>query len=200
MKCGVEAPSLAVEIVFETHALTVDNEQGSATGWRDGRLSERGRRLAMELGERRRREDVAALFTSDLGRAIETVAIAFGPSGIPVYRDWRLRECNYGALNGAPVAQLEGRRAQHIDDPYPEGESYREVVERVRAFLNDLCRAYDGARVVVIGHAATRWALDHLLAGTALEDLVDDAFGWREGWTYVVPNPSPARSTGTSSR
>jgi broad specificity phosphatase PhoE len=41
---------VAVAIVFETHSLTTDNKAGLATGWLDGRLSERGRVLAAELG------------------------------------------------------------------------------------------------------------------------------------------------------
>ena len=42
----------------------------------------------------------------DLARALETAAIAFEGSDIPVRTDTRLRECNYGELNGAPVARL----------------------------------------------------------------------------------------------
>ena len=38
---------------------------------------------------------------------------------------------------------------------------------------------------MVIGHSATRWALDNLLNGTALEALVGP-FDWQEGWEYVV--------------
>ena len=34
---------MSVEIVFETHSTSVDNERGIATGWQDGELSERGR-------------------------------------------------------------------------------------------------------------------------------------------------------------
>jgi alpha-ribazole phosphatase/probable phosphoglycerate mutase len=41
---------------------------------------------------------------SDLKRAIETVEVAFAGSGIPVLIDWRLRECDYGQLNGAAGA------------------------------------------------------------------------------------------------
>jgi broad specificity phosphatase PhoE len=39
---------------------------------------------------------IAVVFTSDLGRAVETADIAFGGTGIPVRRDARLRECDYG--------------------------------------------------------------------------------------------------------
>ncbi|HEY6015153.1 MAG TPA: histidine phosphatase family protein, partial [Gaiellaceae bacterium] len=94
---------MSVELVYETHSITVDNEQGIATGRLPGELSEEGRRLAAELGVRRRDDGVAAVYTSDLARAVETAAIAFGGSGIPVYEDARLRECDYGELNGAPV-------------------------------------------------------------------------------------------------
>ncbi|WP_062434127.1 histidine phosphatase family protein [Herbidospora daliensis] len=60
---------MPVEIVFETHALTEDNERGIATGRLPGRLSSRGRRLASELGARRR--------DTGLDRAVETARFAF---------------------------------------------------------------------------------------------------------------------------
>ena len=150
--------------MFETHSLSADNERGIATGWLEGRLSETGKRLAKELGERRRADNVAAVFTSDLGRAVDTAEIAFAGSGIPIHQDPRLRECNYGTLNGMPVSQLEAERSRRIDEPFPGGESYRQVVHRVQGFLDDLSRTFDGARIVVIGHSTTRWALDHLLS------------------------------------
>ncbi|MGH3547501.1 MAG: hypothetical protein ACRDQU_05150 [Pseudonocardiaceae bacterium] len=37
-------------IVFETHSWSEDNDRGVGTGWLPGRLSERGRELARELG------------------------------------------------------------------------------------------------------------------------------------------------------
>jgi broad specificity phosphatase PhoE len=176
---------LSIEIVYETHSLSVDNERGLATGWLDGELSENGRELARELGARRRDDRSAAVFTSDLGRAVETAEIAFGGSNIPIHRDWRLRECNYGELNGQPLARFEGEPLRRIDEPYPDGETYRQVVERVRSFLDDLPAELDDTRVVVIGHAATRWALEHLLDGQLLEELVGAPFQWQEGWEYV---------------
>ncbi len=173
-----------MEIVFETHSTSVDNERGVATGWLQGTLSQRGREQARQLGKRRRDDRISAVFTSDLARAIETGEIAFGDSGIPVFQDRRLRECNYGELNGMPSAHIEAERSRRIDEAYPGGESYRDVVTRMRAFLDDLSPEYEGQRVVVIGHSATRWALDHLLNGTPLEALVGP-FDWQEGWEYV---------------
>lgn len=171
-------------IVFETHSRTVDNERGVATGWLGGALSADGRALAEGLGERRRDDRLDAVFSSDLARAVETAEIAFAGTDIPVFLDWRLREIDYGELNGAPADAIAAERARRVDRPFPGGESYRDAVGRVASFLDDLRGGCAGGRVLLIGHTATRWALDHLLEGRRLEVVVAAPFDWREGWEY----------------
>src|SRR5687767_6543029 len=122
---------MPIQLVFETHSISEDNEHGIATGWHDGRLSARGRALAAELAERRRDNDIQAVFSSDLGRAVETARIAFAQSAIPILLDWRLRECDYGALNGQPAVELHRDRRRYLDAAYPGGESWRQAIERV---------------------------------------------------------------------
>jgi broad specificity phosphatase PhoE len=175
---------MSVHVVFETHATSEDNEAAIATGWLPGRLSAVGREQARELGERRRDDGLAVVFTSDLARAVETAEIAFAASGIPVVADPRLRECDYGELNGTPEPIHD--RAGHIDVPYPGGESWRQAVERVVSSLEVLCTERDGERVLVIGHSATRLALEVAANGRALEDLVGAPFSWQPGWDYVL--------------
>lgn len=41
---------MAIELVFESHSTTLDNEQGRATGWLPGQLSVQGRMQARDLG------------------------------------------------------------------------------------------------------------------------------------------------------
>ncbi|GAB3841217.1 histidine phosphatase family protein [Dactylosporangium cerinum] len=122
---------MSIEIVYETHALTEDNERGFATGWLPGRLSEQGRRNAADMGRRRRDDGIAAVFTSDLWRAVETAQIAFGDSGIPVLHDWRLRECDFGTRNGSPAPDVKRDRLEYVDRPYPGGESHSQALDRV---------------------------------------------------------------------
>jgi 2,3-bisphosphoglycerate-dependent phosphoglycerate mutase len=177
---------MTVTVVFETHATSTDNEQGIATGWNDGLLSEAGRLQARELGERRRADGIDAVLSSDLRRAVETASIAFADTGIPVRFDRRLRECDYGELTGMPRARLDVERVAHVDEPWPGGESWRQAVARVSGLLEELPRAFAGQRVVVIGHVATRWALDHRVNGVPLESLAAEEFVWRPGWEYVL--------------
>jgi 2,3-bisphosphoglycerate-dependent phosphoglycerate mutase len=185
---------VAIELVFETHSTTEDNEMGRATGWLPGRLSEQGKLQARQLGQRRMGDGITAVFSSDLARAAQTAAAAFGESGIPVLRDWRLRECDYGQRNGMPVAELHAGRRQHLDRPYPGGESWRQAITRVSRFLRDLPLRWDGQRILVIGHVATRWGMDHFISGVPLEDLVEQDFAWQEGWEYRLSWPKPPQT------
>ena len=180
---------MTIEIVYEVHATSAQNKGGIGSGWLDGTLSERGKQEAAELGERRREDGIAAVYTLDLGRAVETAEIAFGGSGIPIHQDQRLRECNYGELNGVSLGRFEGGPPRRIDEPYPGGESYRQGVERVSAFLDDLPEDLNGRRIAVISHASPRWALEHLLHGTPLEQLVAAPYRWQPGWEYVLRRP-----------
>ncbi len=135
----------------------------------------------------RRADGLSAVLTSDLGRAVETVRIAFEGASIPILHDWRLRECDYGDLNGAPVDQVHGARLEHLDTPYPGGESWRQAVARAGRVLDDLPLRWDGCRVLGIGHLATRWALEHVLNGIPVEELVTSEFAYQQGWEYRLP-------------
>ncbi|MEV4512413.1 histidine phosphatase family protein [Dactylosporangium sp. NPDC049525] len=176
---------MSIEIVYETHALSEDNERGIATGWLPGRLSAQGRANAADMGRRRRDDGIVAVFTSDLRRAAETAQIAFGDSGIPVLHDWRLRECDFGARNGSPAVDVKLDRLEYCDRPYPGGESHSQALARVAGFLADLPSRWAGQRVMLIGHLATYRALEQATTGRTVRDLVADEFEWRpEGWEY----------------
>jgi broad specificity phosphatase PhoE len=177
---------MVVSIVYETHSITTDNENGIATGWLPGQLSEAGRAAARELGERRCDDGLDAIYVSDLKRALETVSIAFDVSDIQVHVDPRLRECNYGRLNGMPRETLERERGSHVEVPWPEGESYLDVVTRTRDFLDDLARDRERRRVLIVAHSANRWGLQHLLEGRDLHELVVGDFDWQPGWEFVL--------------
>jgi 2,3-bisphosphoglycerate-dependent phosphoglycerate mutase len=176
---------MSIEIVFETHALSEDNERGIATGWLPGRLSERGRANAAAMGQRRRDNGIAAVFASDLRRSVETAEIAFGGSDIPILYDWRLRECDFGARNGTSASEVRRDRFDFCDRPHPGGESHRQAIQRVAGLLADLPTRWAGRRVMLIGHLATYRALEHVINGLTVQELVAAEFEWRaEGWEY----------------
>jgi broad specificity phosphatase PhoE len=101
-----------------------------------------------------------------------------------VLLDWRVRECDYGRMNGKPAAEVHAT-VDGVDQRFPGGESWREAVDRCDAALADLDRRWPPAehRVLVIGHMATYWAVRRRYDGMPLEELGRD-FTWQEGWTF----------------
>ncbi len=181
-----QLPKERVVIVFATHATSLDNEARVASGHADVALSVRGRRQATELGERYRDDHFAAVFCSDLRRSWETAELAFGSRGIPIIRDPRLRECDYGDLTRRPIEEIEREKPRRLREPFPNGESYEQAAARVEGFLDDLRATYAGRRVLVVGHRATQYGLDHWLTGIPLARVVTAPWSWQPGWEYAV--------------
>lgn len=156
-----------MEIVFETHSTSLDNELGVASGHADVDLSPRGEREAAALGARRRGEGIEIVYVSDLRRSWRTAEIAFGISSAAIVRDSRLRECDYGHLTGHPLTEIDSLREQAVAEPFSGGESYNQVALRMIPWLDEI-RSRDARRLIVVGHRATLYALEHLLLGTPL--------------------------------
>jgi broad specificity phosphatase PhoE len=179
------APS--VRLVLESHATSLDNEAGLASGWFDVALSATGEEQARTLGARRRDDQLAVVFCSDLSRSFRTAKIAFGDRSLPIIRDARLRECDYGDLARQPASEIEQRRLLHLVDPFPNGESYQQVVDRVSEWLSEALQDLGAGTVLIIGHRATYYALEHLLNRVTLDQAVTSPWTWQPGWTYDLP-------------
>jgi len=171
-----------MKIYFATHATSVDNEQGVASGWADPALSELGKKQARELGRHFKDIPLSLICTSDFKRAIQTVELAFG-SKLPVIIDPRLRELNYGDYNGCPNAEVDLFKTKSISMPFPRGESYQQAMKRLHEFYNELKSKYPDKTVLIVGHRATQYGLDTLVNGSNLEDVVKPLV-WRPYWEY----------------
>ncbi len=175
-----------IEIIFEAHGTTYDNEAKLSSGWYDVELSELGKRQAKELGERYKDEHIDAVFSSDLQRSYKTAEIAFARKNMPIIKDKRLRECDYGDSTRHPSEEVEPLKAEHIARPFPGGESYEQAVERMRSFLKDLPKEYNGKKVMIIGHRATHYGLEWWIHHTPLSQSVITPFKWQPGWRYTL--------------
>ena len=174
-----------VAIIFESHSTTKDNEAGTAAGWYDVELSDLGINQARQMGERYAGRPFDAIFCSDLQRSYKTAQLAFGDK-FPIITDARLRECNYGDLNRAPKKDIETMKAEAVETPFPNGESYKDTSARMKAFLQDLSKDYAGKTVLIIGHRATQYGLEEHVKGLKLTDIVVAPWQWQPGWEYEL--------------
>lgn len=174
-----------VTIVFESHATSFDNEDHLSSGHNDVELSPLGIQQAKELGERYKLENFDAIFVSDLQRSYKTAEIAFGNT-FPIIKDSRLRECDYGDLTKHPSSEVDPAKIQHISIPFPNGESYEQTCQRMKSFLDDLKKNYSGKKIMIIGHRATQYGLEHWIKGIFLKDAVAAPWKWQPGWIYQL--------------
>lgn len=175
-----------ITIIFEPHSTTIDNEAKRASGWNDIDLSELGIKQSHELIDRCRDRNLSAIFTSDLQRAVKSAVPTADELKIPIYIDKRLRECNYGEFTQADKHEVESQRASRINEPFPDGESYQQCANRMKAFLEYLKENFVDQTVMVIGHRATQYGLEHHISGKDLKTVVTEPWAWQPGWTYQL--------------
>lgn len=175
-----------VTIIFESHGTTFDNENNISSGLNDTDLSPLGEKQAKELGDRRKKDKFDAIFCSDLMRSRRTAEIAFVGKKIPIFSDARLQECNYGDFNGYPRDEIEPLKKDHVYRPFPNGESFEEISDRMKKFLDDLLMNYDGKKVLIIGHRATQYGLERWANTIDLKEAVTRPWKWQPGWEYHI--------------
>ncbi len=179
---------MSVKITYFVHGTTTDNEKGLSSGWSDVGLSELGIKQSLDLKKEVKDRKFDAIFCSDLKRAVDTTNMAFAGLA-PIITDQRLRECNYGKLNGQawvlvePLCENTGKR-------FPGGENYEDVKARISDFLNFLRSNYEERSVAIVAHRAPQLVLDHLLEGKSWEQAFLEDWrktkSWQPGWEYIL--------------
>ena len=127
------------------HGETDWNRDGRIQGHSDPPLSATGREQAQALAESLATEPIGELWSSDLCRALETAEPLAARLGLDIRVSPALRERSFGVNEGRVAAEVAaelgtvaGTAWHGPDDRHPEGESLRELYERVAAFLDTL--------------------------------------------------------------
>ncbi len=179
---------MAVKITYFVHGTTTDNENNISTGWNQGELSELGKKQSVELGSQTQGKNFDVIFCSDLKRARDSAHLAF-EGRAPIVSDERLRECNYGKMNGGASDLVEPLQ-ESPNQRFPEGESYEDVKKRLTDFVKFLKANYDGKSVAIVSHKAPQIALDVLLKGLSWEQALAGDWrktkSWQPGWDYTA--------------
>ena len=179
---------MSLKITYFVHGTTTDNERDLATGWAHGELSELGKKQAKELGQQAPAQ-FDAIFCSDLQRAIDSAHLAFD-GRCPILVDERLREADYGDYTQKPADDFKQDLVKYIDQPFPNGESYRDIERRIAAFIETVNKSYKGKHIAIVAHQGPQLALDVVLKGKTWEQAMTEDWRhkkeWKPGWEYIV--------------
>ena len=161
------------KLVLLRHGQSQWNLENKFTGWKDVPLTEKGIKEANNAGLLLKKNNIGIdkIFSSVLQRANKTAEIAIKSSGMKnlykdgvlIYeKDQRLNERDYGdlvGLNKSETADKFGKEQVHIwrrsyDTPPPNGESLKDVVDRVSPYFSNTIEPFifDKKNVLIAAH------------------------------------------------
>lgn len=105
-----------------------------------------------------------------------------------ILQDERIRECNYGDLNGADSSLV--KYEEHILNQFPNGESLKDVEKRLRNFCDYLLNNYNGKTIALVSHKAPQLALDVITKNITWDQAIEQDWrktkSWQPGWRYLI--------------
>jgi probable phosphoglycerate mutase len=148
------------QVIIVRHGQTEWNIANIRQGHLDSALTQEGIAQAKALARRLMREKFSALYSSDLGRAVQTAQIISDATGHEIVTDPRLRERHLGIFQGLIGDEIRERypeeyrlhRSVGPDYVIPGGESVRQQVARNLSYLNEIAVKHLGETIVVITH------------------------------------------------
>ena len=179
---------METKIIYFVHGTTTDNAAKLCSGWKQAMLNELGTEQAKDLGNIIKEKEIEfdVIFTSDLKRAIDSSNIAF-PGNTKV-EDSRLRECNYGDLDGKHKSLVVYE--EHINEKFPNGECLKDVEKRMRDFIDSLKQNYSGKVIGIVAHRAPQLALEVITKWLSWEEAIKNDWrnigAWQPGWEYII--------------
>lgn len=145
------------------HGQSAGNAEGRFGGHSATPLSELGVSQAQCTAKLLAREKIAAVYSSDLARAMQTAEPLAELLGVEVIPVPEFRERNVGVLQGLTFQEAKKqfpddyRALVHRNVSYviKNGESYRQLLDRACDALRDIVNRHRGEKVAVYSHTGT---------------------------------------------
>ncbi|MCR4327600.1 MAG: histidine phosphatase family protein [Nanoarchaeota archaeon] len=137
-------------IYIVRHPETEYNRKGLTQGNDDSPLTEKGINTAEKLGKLLKNREISKIYSSDLGRCIQTSRIINKFLNVDIYPQKELRERNHGDFNGKSAKLIsQNFDMSNPDLILPKGESFNQMKIRVLNFINKLEKS---TSVLVVTH------------------------------------------------
>lgn len=168
-KIGTEA--MKKHFYIFRHGQTIWNAEGRPQGQHPYPvpLTMTGREQATALAGRLADKKIKKIISSDLLRAQQTAEIVAEKLGVEIVFDRRLREVDYGRLNGMYTIEREeiypDFKKCYIDYMvrFPDGESFGEVGERLKDAIRDAALRYNHRNIAISTHGNAMTVLLNVL-------------------------------------
>ncbi len=168
-----------MRIYITRHGETEWNRAGKMQGWQNSNLTEKGIANAKKLSESLKNIEFDCIYSSPLGRALDTAKYIRGSKNTEIVVKDDLKEMGFGCWEGVdnseveklyPVQKYNFWHKPHLYKPV-DGESYEELLSRVGALFAEVSGDTSAQNVLIVTHAAVKKAIYSVLKDIPLEDF-----------------------------
>jgi alpha-ribazole phosphatase len=162
-----------LNLYFVRHGETEHNKNKCYYGSIDVNITERGTLQAEKGSEKLQNIDFDKVYVSELKRTAQTANILLKDRQIDLIKDKRINETNFGVFEGKSHEKVKDLYSEEwklwCDDwkgfAPPEGESYLQVYDRVKSFMDDILKLNEDNVLIVTHGGVIRSVYCYLLGG-----------------------------------
>lgn len=151
---------MVVRIIYTRHAESLWNPIGKYQGRLDPELSERGHKQAERLAKALKKYNPVAIYSSPLKRTYMTAEYISKELNLPININEDIIEIDHGDWSGMLVKDVREKYPDMFHDwlyhpetvKFPNGESLKDVYERVKKFQEDMFKKHDGQTIIAVSH------------------------------------------------
>lgn len=155
--------SQATHVLLIRHGQSEGNAERRFGGHTATPLSPRGRKQAQATAQALKDDQLTAIYSSDLARAVETAQPLARLTGLPVDTTEAFRERSVGVMEGLTFEDAAQRHPEEyaallrrdFEHVLSGGESYRQLLDRARNKLDEVIEQHQGGRIAVFSHTGT---------------------------------------------
>ncbi len=141
------------------------------------KLTAKGKNDAKKTAQTLKDKGIDLIICSDLERTRETASIVADELGIQVIEDSRLREVDFGDLEGKPYSEeIIQDRNRGSDRAYPNGENWTDIRDRLAGFYRDLRISHNDKKVLIVSHGDPLTVLEAYLTDNDFFEAIKDLF------------------------
>ncbi|MGL6066854.1 MAG: histidine phosphatase family protein [Cetobacterium sp.] len=170
-----------LHIYFVRHGETVWNTLKIFQGRSNSPLTSLGIEQAKKLSLHLENIEFNKVYSSPLGRAIQTTQLILGDRALEILPIDEFQEINMGKVEGIPRSDFEKNfpieynnfwhDATNYNPEAYEGESYEEILKRVQKGLNKLISENSDGNILVISHGITLKAIFNLINNKGIDEF-----------------------------
>jgi broad specificity phosphatase PhoE len=170
----------STRVLLIRHGQSEGNAEGRFGGHTSTPLSMRGLAQAEATARALSSEEITAIYSSDLRRAVETAEPLSRLTNLSIESSSAFRERSVGVMEGLTFEEAASRHPEQyaallrrdLDHVLLGGESYRQMLERASRQLDRAIEQHRGGRIVIFSHTGTIGILTlHLMGALDAPEL-----------------------------